>query len=293
MISTKLWRQAFLSKQSKPSNKLNYSTQNLSDKLRETMRSTSQPVSVVSVHIPTTSTSSSSSSSSSSKSSSSITTTTTIELEDNHGATLSSLSSVSLKPPIISFSIRTPSRLATYLTSNSTPLTSKSSTRISLTVNLLSASQREVAQVFSRQKLEKFEYWNPGKISEMWKEEERLLSSSNEPIGHGEGGIQQRLGGGGFPNLAFKSLKEISLARIKCEIVQFIPLRTLANLEEGDEVDSDQEKGSILFLAKVKEIEEGETGKRGYGALVYYEVRSLFLFFFLTSLRTTDSLRHL
>lgn len=223
MLSSTLQRTKLLLQQSARSS---YSTSTrmpppLSDQLRETMRRTSQPVSVVSVSIPSSKTNSSK--------------------EHNHGATLSSLSSVSLKPPIIAFSIRTPSRLATFLSSTS-------SSKPQLVVNLLSGKQMEVAQVFSRQPLEKYSYYNSLEISELWKQS-----------------IEQ---GHEFPPLAFQSLKEDSMARLNCEIISFTSLRELAG--EEDELDEDGGKGSILFLAKVKEI-EGGTVERSAGALAYYE----------------------
>ena len=87
----------------------------LKSKLRSLLRDTAQPVAVV------TSTSSSGSA--------------------FHGATLSSFTSVAFDPyPIISFALRTPSRMADSLTKESP----------NMVVNLLSADQASVAVTFSR-----------------------------------------------------------------------------------------------------------------------------------------------
>ncbi|KAJ7663920.1 flavin reductase like domain-containing protein [Mycena polygramma] len=61
-----------------------------------------------------------------------------------HGATLSSFTSVSMDPPLVTFALRIPSRMASAL--NASPSNSSSD----MVINLLSASQASVAASFSR-----------------------------------------------------------------------------------------------------------------------------------------------
>ncbi|KAK4052019.1 hypothetical protein OIO90_004549 [Microbotryomycetes sp. JL221] len=77
---------------------------------------------------------------------------------DDHGATLSSLSSISLFPPLVSFSLRLPSRVASYLTStnraNATNVDDIATPQEQIKrfrIHLLSSSQEDCARLFARQ----------------------------------------------------------------------------------------------------------------------------------------------
>ncbi|GAA5834649.1 hypothetical protein JCM3766R1_003630 [Sporobolomyces carnicolor] len=65
----------------------------------------------------------------------------------NYGATLSSLTSISLSPPLVSFSLRLPSRLANHLSASP----SHDEEPRSFRVYLLSPAQEDLARLFARQ----------------------------------------------------------------------------------------------------------------------------------------------
>merc|ERR1719487_654725 len=75
---------------------------------RELFRRVAQPVAVITAHIPEPSTAPPSAAAAPKAREDG-------RLQDNHGATLSSLASISLSPPLVSFSLRLPSRLASLL----------------------------------------------------------------------------------------------------------------------------------------------------------------------------------
>ena len=96
----------------------------LRESLRELLRHTAQPVSVLTVRDPANG--------------------------ELHGATLSSFSSISFQPfPIVCFALQLPSRSANALQSHYSS-TDRDSTIPQLTLNILSASQSDIAIKFSR-----------------------------------------------------------------------------------------------------------------------------------------------
>jgi len=101
--------------------------------LRDVMCRIAQPVAIVTAHLPTVSSSLQNSQISNGAS-------------HNHGATLSSLASISLSPPLVSFALRLPSRLAEHL--------STSDELSSFKVHLLSDRQERLARIFARQGME-------------------------------------------------------------------------------------------------------------------------------------------
>jgi flavin reductase (DIM6/NTAB) family NADH-FMN oxidoreductase RutF len=119
-------------------NKRVYSSQSscsrVKDDLRALLRETAQPVAVVTALMPSSASNSPSRSSSPAK---------------YHGATLSSFSSVALDPhPLVIFSLRVPSRMATSL--SSIPLTSLRERPSDMVINILSGSQASLATRFAR-----------------------------------------------------------------------------------------------------------------------------------------------
>ncbi|KAG7093396.1 hypothetical protein E1B28_007077 [Marasmius oreades] len=152
----------------------------------------------------------------------------------HHGATLSSFTSIAMDPyPLISFSLRLPSRMAAYLAeAYSKPLSHPESAH--MVINLLSATQEDLAVVFSRPDL----HPHPFSSSEFY-------SFSRE----------------GIPVL------KRSLGAISCQLVAPpIPLHDLEFLkhgfgggtsmaEEGRVVGESDGVTSELFIARVVDVE--------------------------------------
>lgn len=109
--------------------------------VRELLRETAQPVAVITSYMPCSSSSSG-------------------DVHPFHGATLSSFASISMSPhPLVAFSLRVPSRMATSLSLlakgdlgafSHKDRTERISTETHLVANILSASQQRTAVMFSR-----------------------------------------------------------------------------------------------------------------------------------------------
>ena len=139
-----------------------------------------------------------------------------------HGATLSSFTSIAMDPhPLISFSLRIPSRMATTLRS-----ASSRKSKSHMVINILSASQESTAIKFSRPDL----YPEPFKF------------------------VPYALSEEGLPVL------EESLGALSCKLLEGSwPLHEMGALDEAD-VEEAQPKGpdvfaSELFLARVVRVE--------------------------------------
>lgn len=109
------------------------STDDTRQLLRELLRETAQSVAVVTALLPH-------------RLSTSASTST------YHGATLSSFSSIALEPlPLVAFSLRVPSRMASALNVHvAAPSSSTSSTPVHFVINILSAAQPHLADRFAR-----------------------------------------------------------------------------------------------------------------------------------------------
>lgn len=137
-----------------------------------------------------------------------------------HGATLSSFSSIAMDPyPLVAFSLRIPSRMATSLKNAHSHLPSH------MVVNILSAAQRATAVTFSRVDL----YPTP------FAETPYFLTEEGLPVIEG------------------------SLGALSCKLVASSwPLHDLQMLEKGERKDTVWEgdgTASELFLAKVIRVE--------------------------------------
>ncbi|KAF7983749.1 hypothetical protein HWV62_19725 [Athelia sp. TMB] len=145
----------------------------------------------------------------------------------HHGATLSSFTSIALDPhPIVSFSLRIPSRMAAALKEASASLTSH------MVVNILSASQQATAVRFSRPDL----YPDPFKTTPY------TLSEEGLPILEGSlGALSCKLLKGSWP----------------LHDLDFIEGRSMeANVEtKMDESLGGTALASELFLARVVRVE--------------------------------------
>ncbi|GAA6028519.1 hypothetical protein JCM8097_007261 [Rhodosporidiobolus ruineniae] len=212
---------------------------------RELFRRTAQPVAVLTAHIP---------SSSSSPSPSSATAQTDAANEQhNHGATLSSLASISLAPPLVSFSLRLPSRLASHLS----PSPSPSSRTPSFRLHLLSSSQEPLARAFARQ------VPLPAPAAPSPPPKAGGPNPWDEP----------------FASELFEALEKDGLGWMECSVVRRIPLHELE--EEGREKAGGGEAAgwtprSELFIARVEKVQLGKAsaggeGEGGKGSLVYWE----------------------
>ncbi|KDE06221.1 hypothetical protein MVLG_03499 [Microbotryum lychnidis-dioicae p1A1 Lamole] len=216
-----------------------------STSLRHAMRSVAQPVAVVTIPLDP-----------------------TRPNVDTHGATLSSLSSISLSPPIVAFSLRLPSKLATYLMDSNGGSSSRSkdgTVRPSKTmrIHLLSHQQEDLARIFAGQPLLVDETLSKGKQGT-----------------RREGGVATSAE---FEPRWFESLRGASLGTLECRLIKSLSLRMLEEDVEGEEVEGEGRRGrdsseeedsaprSQLFLAKVVHVElpnEGEGG-RFHKSLVY------------------------
>ncbi|GAA5867858.1 hypothetical protein JCM8547_003396 [Rhodosporidiobolus lusitaniae] len=219
---------------------------------RELFRSVAQPVAVLSAFIPQPSLSSSSPSSAT-ESAADKSGEPREAPQHHHGATLSSLASVSLSPPLVSFSLRLPSRFASHL---SQPPPAPPPT---FRVHLLSAAQEGVARAFARQA-----------------PLPALASPSPPPP---SAAIATQGWDDPFPPELFEELERDGLGWMDCTVVKRVALSELkGGGENGDEGGKAPEKGawqprSELFIARVDKVKLGEAlkGKEGKGSLVYWE----------------------
>jgi flavin reductase (DIM6/NTAB) family NADH-FMN oxidoreductase RutF len=173
--------------------------------IRAILRKTAQPVSVLTAILPSSD---------------------PAEQPIYHGATLSSFTSISMHPlPLVAFSIRTPSRMGSSLTTLGTPHTPH------MIVNLLSASQSSAATLFSR----------PDVYSEPFRDIPFRLSHEGIPILTG------------------------SLGAFSCALVASIPLDTPTliqcglsrkDIQDAESPVYDSGLTSKLFLARIMRVED-------------------------------------
>ncbi|GAA5999612.1 flavin reductase family protein [Rhodotorula paludigena] len=216
---------------------------------RELFRRVAQPVACITAHLP---------SSTSGKAQSEQ------DLGDqqarhNHGATLSSLASISVSPPLVSFSLRLPSRLASFL-SPPPPPGAAAPPSPSFRVHLLSTAQEHIARAFARQP---------------------PLPAPAQPSPP-----QSSTGGAGwdastephFPPELFDELERSSLGYLDCRVVQRLPLSHLGSsgAAPAGEASAGAQGGwqprSELFIAEIEAVKLGEGGERNQ-SLLYWEQR--------------------
>ncbi|SCV70469.1 BQ2448_1863 [Microbotryum intermedium] len=207
--------------------------------LRQAMRSVAQPVAVVTIPLDP-----------------------TRPKMDTHGATLSSLSSISLSPPIVAFSLRLPSRLATYLMDpgTSSRRTDDSTIREGRTmrIHLLSHHQEDLARTFAGQAL--------------------IVSKTSAGKADTRPNKVQGPSSSEFDPRLFERLRSSSLGTLECRLIKSISLRTLeedARREQaavegirGVEAAEECAPRSELFLAKVVHVDLPRGGE-GHQSLVY------------------------
>ena len=153
-----------------------------------------------------------------------------------HGATLSSFTSIALDPdPLVAFSLRIPSRMATSLKERMAQDRASNPQRTpNLVINLLSNTQADTAHHFARADL----FPEPFRITPY------TLSAEGLPVLTG------------------------SLGALSCELISCTPLHNLCD----ENVDVSKGVISELFISRVARVEDvGELASKGETLpLVYY-----------------------
>jgi flavin reductase (DIM6/NTAB) family NADH-FMN oxidoreductase RutF len=197
----------------------------LSLSIRHLMRSSAQPVAVITTILPR-----------NEKQSSSTQETASSILV--HGATLSSFTTVSLDPPLVAFSLRRPSRLADALESVSSHIPH-------FIINVLSTKQEIEASGFSKPGLEPFA------LSSSWSAQGTKMGSGNSnthPLSNvpfHPSTLAKDAGGISVPILSN------SLGSLACSIVSRLSLNEAGSVNAA----TLDQSGSDLFLAKVHGVE--------------------------------------
>ncbi|PWN51261.1 hypothetical protein IE53DRAFT_305139, partial [Violaceomyces palustris] len=193
----------------------------LCDKIKALMRSSAQPVSIIASFLPEEEGGKGHAGRNSSPTSPSARQGRLV-----HGATLSSFSSISLSPPLISFSLKTPSRMADALIRGS------SSGEPHFILNVLSHLQADAAAAFSRPGLVPFLHdQDPSDKAHPFEAQETFPSTH----------------AGGIP--VFRK----SLGSLACSVVNLLDL---SKVEGGVPASASNGNGtSILFIARVHAIE--------------------------------------
>jgi flavin reductase (DIM6/NTAB) family NADH-FMN oxidoreductase RutF len=214
----------------------------LSQSIRALMRASAQPVAVITSLLPPEQLSPSTPSTSSYV----------------HGATLSSFSTISLDPPLLAFSLQTPSRMADAL--------QVKYKEAHFVVNILSDKQSDEAAKFSKPGLKPFS------LGSDWATQFKIDNHDN--------GSDHPLSSSPFHASSFANdAQEVpvpvlsnSLGSMACSIVSVLALKDFETRAERDSKSGEEAStGSMLFLAKVHGV-EGATlqGKEEKLPLVYW-----------------------
>lgn len=197
-----------------------YSTSSLKSDLRALFRDTAQPVAIVTSHMPHSSADT-----------------------PFHGATLSSFSSISFDPhPLVAFSLRIPSRMATSL---SHPPHERPARMV---VNILSSAQEGLATRFSRVDL------HPRPFEGV----QYSLTEEGLPV---LGGVLGALS----CEVVGKSIPLHDMQYLKRKLLHGNPMETNAVPWEGEGVASE------LFIGRVTRVERVEKTERSDMPLIYHK----------------------
>lgn len=231
-------------------------TSNLPESIKSLMRISAQSVGVITSYIQQPSSTSSQK-----------------EERSVHGATLSSFTTVSLEPPIVAFSLRTPSRLADALLcppmkvsnpsstspSNSNPSTSSSTTtsEAHFIINILSSTQSSIASSFAKPGLKHYSQkdWKAPSIKETDSTIKQRLEEGHHPLDLFPHQPSEIAGGVPFLNE--------SIGALACSVLRKFDLDDFDGLVQEGKVKGQERKsdGSQLFLARVHAVEGMEMGK--------------------------------
>lgn len=210
---------------------------------RELFRRVAQPVAVITAHIPDPSTAPPGTAAAPEAREDG-------RMQDNHGATLSSLTSISLSPPLVSFSLRLPSRLASFLSRR------EGAAPPEFRVHLLSTEQESIARAFARQApLPAPAQPSPPPPTSVSAGSDSHSAPPALPI---------------FDSSLFEQLEAASLGSMRCRVVQQIPLAGLDG-HSTQAVTPDQPR-SELFIARVDDVQLGVDGE-GAASLLYWDQR--------------------
>lgn len=204
----------------------NESDDPLSTSIRSLMRASAQPVAVITTLI-------------SSRKDDNTSTISSLE-SHAHGATLSSFSTVSLDPPLLAFSLRTPSRMADALRANA------QGDKANFVVNILSDKQEIEASGFSRG-VKSFA------LSQDWDETvEKSYIDDQHPLStapfHPSQYAQSSQG------IAVPVLSE-SIGALACSVISIISLRDPKKVSMSQVAALKSDRGSELFIAKIHGVE--------------------------------------
>lgn len=184
-------------------------TESLLPTLRHLLRHTAQPVSVITANL--------------SFPASSI-------HKHDHGATLSSFSSISFNPPLVAFSLRLPSRLANAFTSHGDQDKINSSETAYFHVHLLERQQEDLARLFARQ------------------QQAHQAQAEGDQVD-------------GFPIQAFEALRDGALGILECQLAHTVHLDELDSKKSDIQIkgapQQQSEVKSCLFIARVLDVKLG------------------------------------
>ncbi|EST07341.1 Flavin reductase-like, FMN-binding [Kalmanozyma brasiliensis GHG001] len=188
--------------------------QDVSSRIRHLMRESAQPVALITTFLPSS--------------------------RLIHGATLSSFSSISQRPDLVCFAMKTPSKLADALASHVAERGKDEETgEADMVINVLSESQAALADAYARPGTPPFEYALEG-------EGEGRLEGDLHPLE--EAGLVS-MDGEGLP------VVQGSIGALGCQVVDTIELDRYSNKHEQDK----QGSKSKLYIARVINVHLPDT----------------------------------
>lgn len=209
------------------------SSAQLGDSIRDLMAKSAQPVAVVLVQLP--------------------------DRGGLHGATLSSFTTLSLSPPLVAFSLKTPSRTADAL------LASQSSEAPHFTLSILSARQADLAAQLAKPGLKAYIKDSASSSHPLAKVELAPSAAAGVPRVPGLGSMACSLVG----RLRLGDSDQDTHAAVKA--AQSLSLdQRLALGAHGDPAQAGKPEGeSWLLIARIWEVEGAQEAQGGEGPLLY------------------------
>ncbi|KAN0064871.1 hypothetical protein ACQY0O_001928 [Thecaphora frezii] len=200
-----------------------------------------------------------------------------------HGATLSSFSSISMSPPMVGFSIKTPSRLADALVAGAAAAAPR---RAHFVLNVLAAHQAELAAAFATPGIQPLPYLYPPKLEHAVADELDGAEAANPGLPVAAMAEPHPLQS--HPVLPCHEADGVpvvdgAVGALACSLVSSIPLAQFVQppqihpASQGQsQSDGDGENESVLFLARVHAVVD-TVSDRQLGSprspLVYYDRR--------------------
>lgn len=200
----------------------------LATSIRSLMRSSAQPVAVITTLLP--------------------------DEDGVHGATLSSFTTVSLDPPLVAFSIRTPSRLAEALSYHSS-----SAETAHFAINILSSTQVDVAKSFAKPGLEACP------LRTLRAEPSTDIPKTAHPLTRSRTTLSKHV-----KSIQGKSIPVLtdSVGALSCSLVHRLDLRKAFATASSQAEDG----SSDLFVARIHAVEDlGDTTSERRKPLIYWQ----------------------